>query len=283
MAAVDNPPKSGVKLKIDSEISRGLSCIVREGKLNGKQVAVKRLHPILLKYEAESRELVQSARLLEQLSHPHIVKIIEFHHSEDGDHAIVMERLDCDLGKYLEDHAGRLSRQRQIDFCLQIADAIHYLHSQQPPVVYRALSAKNVLVLMLDDILKLGSCLQAARLPSCGYFDEQAPGTFVYMPSEVLMADSHYNEKIDVFSLGVLMLEIATQKYSSAGFIYIDTLEIQRRAEDLSCLPEDHPLTPIILQCLRDDPEERPDSGVVFRMLSEGETPSLSLKLSVWY
>ena len=276
MAAVANPPKSGVKPKIYSEISRGAFCIVCKGKLNGKQVAVKRLHPLLLKDKALSRELVQSAHLLKQLSHPHIVKIIEFHHSEDGDHAIVMERLDCDLGKYLEDHAGRLSRQRQIDFCLQIADAIHYLHSQQPPVVYRDLSARNVLVLMLDDILKLGSCHVAARLPSCGYFDEGAPGTIRYMPPEALVGnDIRYNEKIDVFSLGMLILDIATQKYYKP--------EIQRRAEDLSHLPEDHPLKPIILQCLRDDPGERPDSGAVFRMLSEGETPSLSLKLFVWY
>ena len=285
MAAVANPPKSGVKLKIDSEISRGAFCIVCEGTLNGKQVAVKRIHPLLLKYKAQSRELVQSAHLLKQLSHPHIVKIIEFHHSEDGDHAIVMERLDCNLMEYLEGHAGRLSRQRQIDFCLQIADAIQYLHSQQPPVVYRDLSAKNVLVLMLDDILKLGPRLQAARLPSCRYFDEGAPGMLMYMPPEALVGnDIRYNGKIDVFSLGVLMLEIATQKYSSAELINIGTTpEIQRRGADLSCLPEGHPLTPIILQCLRDDPGERPDSGVVFRMLSEGETPSLLLKLFVWY
>ena len=284
MAAVAKPPKSGVELKIDSEISRGAFCIVCEGKLNGKQVAVKKIHPLLLKNKALSRELVQSAHLLKQLSHPHMVKIIEFHHSEDGDHAIVMERLDCNLMEYLKDHEGRLSRQRQIDFCLQIADAIHYLHSQQPPVVYRDLSARNVLVLMLDDILKLGSCLQAARLPSCGYFDERAPGALLYMPPEALVDLPHYNEKIDVFSLGVLMLEIATQKLSSAVFVNIGTTpEIQRRAEHLSHLPEDHPLKPIILQCLRDDPGERLDSEAVFRMLSEGETPSLSLKLFVWY
>ena len=260
------------KLMIGREIGRGTYCTAWEGELNGKQVVVKRIHSVLLEYEAPSRELVQSAHLLKQLSHPHMVKIIEFHHSEDGDHAIVMERLDCNLMEYLKDHEGRLSRQRQIDFCLQIADAIHYLHSQQPPVVYRALSAKNVLVLMLDDILKLGSCQQAARLPSCGYFDEEVPGNIPYMPPEALVGnDIRYNEKIDVFSLGVLMLEIATQyppliKLSGIG----TTPEIDRRAEDLSRLPDDHPLKPIILQCLRDDPGERPDSGAVFRMLREG-------------
>ena len=92
------------------------------------------------------------------------------------------------------------------------------------------------------------------------------------MCSHTCLERVYYNEKIDVFSLGVLMLEIATQyppsiKYSGIG----TTPEIQRRSADLSRLPEDHPLKPIILQCLRDDPGERPDSGAVFRMLSEGE------------
>ena len=166
-------------------------------------------------------------------------------------------------------------RQRQIDFCLQIADAVHYLHSQQPPVVYRDLSVKKVLT--LDGILKLGSSLLAARLPSCGYFDDRAPGVIPYMPPEALVDRPHYNENIDVFSLGVLMLEIATQYPSVHKIFGVGMIpEIQRRAKDLSRLPEDHPLKPIILQCLRDDPGERPDSGAVFRMLSEGETFSLT-------
>ena len=92
------------------------------------------------------------------------------------------------------------------------------------------------------------------------------------MPPESLVKNAHYNEKIVVFSLGVLMLEIATQQLSLCEPPEIGTVpEINRRAKDLSLLPEDHPLKPIILQCLRDDPGERPDSGTVLRMLSEGE------------
>ena len=110
-------------------------------------------------------------------------------------------------------------------------------------------------------------------MPSCGYFDGQAPGHVMYLPPEALVRNAHYNEKIDIFSFGVLMLEIATQCPPSGKLSGIGKVpEIDRRAEDLSLLPEDHPLKPIILQCLRDDPGERPDSGAVFRMLSEGET-----------
>ena len=75
------------------------------------------------------------------------------------------------------------------------------------------------------------------------------------------------------FSLDLLMLEIATQQPSSCKLVGISRVpEIDRRAEDLSHLPEDHPLKPIILQCLRDDPRKRPNSGTVLRMLKEGET-----------
>ena len=271
MAALATPPKSDTKLTIGRIIGIGGYSTVYEGELNGKPVAVKRLLPLVL---AEEWGLVyqnfrQTAHLLQQLSHPHIVKIIEIYHLEDRHHLLVMERLECDLGEYLRRNAGRLSRQRQIDFCLQMADAVHYLHSQQPPVVYRDLSAETVLT--LDCMLKLGSSPEAARLPSCGYFDDRDPGALPYVPPEALVDRPHYNEKIDVFSLGVLMLEIATQYPPSTGLSGIGTTpEIDRRAKDLSRLPEDHPLKPIILQCLRDDPGERPDSGTVFRMLSEG-------------
>ena len=248
------------RLKIGREIGTGAFAVVYEGELNGKSVAVKRTHsPSWLDDDA----MFHSALLLKQLSHPHIVKFVEFTESKDGDRVLVMEMLDCTLGSYLDRHADKLSRERQIDFCLQIADAVHYLHSQQPPVAYRSLTGRNIL-LSGDGMLKLCSSLLSARVPSCGYFDVDQPVTIAYMPPEALAFGARHNEKIDIFSLGVVALQIATQQEPSP----------KRRAVDLSRLPEDHPLKPIILQCLRDDPGERPDSGAVFRMLSEGKTLS---------
>ena len=276
MAALPKLQDPDTKLTIGGEISRGFWCEVFEGELNGKPVVVKRIHSLLLEnggveaIERVSHAMFQSALVFKQLSHPHIVKFMEFYESKDGDHVLVLERLDCALESYLERHAGKLSRERQIDFCLQIADAVHYLHSQQPPVAYRNLSERTVL-LSGDGILKLSSCLQAVKMPSCGYFNETCPGTIPYMPPEALVHHPRYNEKIDIFSLGVVMLQIATQCLPAVEFSGIGTVqEITRRKDDLSCLPEDHPLKPIILQCLRDDPGERPDSGSVFRMLNEG-------------
>ena len=261
-------------LKKGREIGRGAYGAVYECKWNGRTVAVKNLHPLLLESSGGSDLVDRFLRpaILKQLSHPHIVEILEIATLQEHGTVIVMERLDQNLQMYLEVHGGKLSRERQIAMCLQIADTVHYLHSQQPPVVYCDLTAKNVLISQ-DGIVKLCAATSVATLPPSGYFDEPQPGAAVYMPPEALVVkNAHYNEKIDVFSLGVLMLEIATQQppaFNLAGIGIVP--EIDRRAKDLSLLPEDHPLKSIILQCLR-DPRERPNSGTVLRMLKEGET-----------
>ena len=266
-------------LKKGREIGRGADGVVYECEWNGKTVAVKKVSRSPLETSDESNRVDRSFQpaILKSLSHPHIVEILEITTLQEEGPVIVMERLDQNLRMYLELHSGKLSHERQIAMCIQIADAVHYLHSQQPPVVSRSLTSRNVLISQ-DGILKLCAATSVARLPPSGYFDELAPGAVVYMPPESLKRNAHYNEKIDVFSLGVLMLEIAIQQRPSRGLSGLGTVpgfgvvsEIGRRRHDLSRLPEDHPLKPIILQCLRDDPGERPDSGTVLRMLSEGE------------
>ena len=244
-----------------------------EGKLNGNVVAVKLIDRLI---DPEvTQNFLQGGCLLRQLSHPHILKIFEVYESKEDGPIIVMEKQDQNLEDHLERYAGKLSRERQMAMCSQIADAVHYLHSQQPPVVYREVSSLRVL-LSQQGILKLGTSTTVARLPPSGYFDEQVPYIYdefeSYIPPEALAPIAHYNDKIDIFSLGVLMLEIATQHPPSCGLSGIGTVpEIDRRSNDLSLLPEDHPLKPIILQCLRHDTGERPDSRAVLRMLSKGE------------
>ena len=257
-------------------IGRGPFTLVCEGKLNGIVVAVKRMDP--LRRTELAQTFLQGGCLLKQLSHPHILKIFEVYESKEDGPIIVMEKLDQNLEDHLHRYAGKLSRKRQIAMCLQIADAVHYLHSQQPPVVYREVSSLRVL-LSEQGILKLGTSMTVARLPPSGYFDDSNlevyvhPRAVLYMPFEALMENAHYNEEIDIFSLGVLMLEIAIQQRPSCGLSGIGTVpEIDHHGNDLSLLLEDHPLKPVILQCLRDDPRERPDSGTVLRMLKEGET-----------
>ena len=107
------------------------------------------------------------------------------------------------------------------------------------------------------------------------------------MPPEAMLEQSRYNEKLDIFSLGVLMLEVATQQPPEVDLVGIGRdKEILRRREDLSKLEDDHPLKPLILSCLEDDPKERPDIVTVHTQLQamvEGVEVSLHANEAVMF
>ena len=85
-----------------------------------------------------------------------------------------------------------------------------YLHDHSPSIAHRDISAKNVL---LDGHrVKLGDMGQAK------FFDRgsgmtAAPGSFVYSAPEVLTGS--YTTKIDIFSFGVLLVEMCTGIFPS--------------------------------------------------------------------
>ncbi|CAI8046847.1 hypothetical protein GBAR_LOCUS25908 [Geodia barretti] len=49
----------------------------------------------------------------------------------------------------------------------------------------------------------------------------QCPGTLVYMPPEALCPKPSYSDKIDTFSIGVLLLQIATRKFPAPGEAFV--------------------------------------------------------------
>ena len=88
------------------------------------------------------------------------------------------------------------------------------------------------------------------------------------MPPECLVDNPHFTAKGDIFSFGVVMLQVATQHPPSCGLVNIGAIpEVDRREGDLSRLPDDHPLKPTILECLKDDPAERPSCHQVYLTL----------------
>ena len=105
--------------------------------------------------------------------------------------------------------------------------------------------------------MKISDLGQAKFRPSnIQYLTTRAPGCVLYMPPECLSDNPHFSDKSDTFSFGVVMLEVSTQEPPS--FRLGEDIHISR-ARDLAKLPDDHPLKPMIIRCLDDDPHKRPD------------------------
>ena len=212
-------------------------------------------------FEQVMTDFKRECQLLEKLDHPHLVDFRGAFYDETTDEPVlVMERMRENLREFLERNRNDLSPQKQLEICLAITRCLRFLHTHTPPIVHRDLTDKNVMF-GKDGLVKIGDLGQSKlKANNADYFNMAQPGAIPFMPPEAMLEKSRYNEKLDIFSLGVLMLEVATQQPPHVGLVGIGRdKEILRRREDLSKLEDDHLLKPLILSCLEDDPKERPD------------------------
>ena len=274
-------PPAPPSLKIGKEISRGGNGTVHAGEFEGCPVAVKKIHGVLLEgvRDGQGDELltafVSECKRLESIIHPLIVSFKgAFYDQHSCEPLLVMERMNQDLRDLLNTQKGKLTYRRQFQLCLDVAEGLCFLHTQDPPLVHRDLSARNIL-LDKSGRAKIGD-LGQSKLKTAAYFQTKQPGAVVYMPPEALALKPRYDEKIDIFSFGVLMLEIATQREPNPGMLNIGSIEEKvRRQEDLACLPANHPMKPLILRCLDNVPSQRPDAAAVLQELKKEDPVSL--------
>ena len=114
----------------------------------------------------------------------------------------------------------------------------------------------------------------------------QCPGTPAFMPPEARRSEPRYSDKLDVFSLGVLIVQIITCKFpaptvaeivmeddsSPTGVRIIPVPELERRKDDIDKIPSDHALLPIALHCLKDRDRERPTAAQLCQRLGQLKT-----------
>ena len=221
----------------------------------------------------------QECELLRELSHTNIVQYLCTYQDPSTQRPfLLMELMDDNLTSYLT----RLLRQEctppyhvQVNICHDITLALVYLHAKK--IVHRDLSGKNVLLSGIPSAIKakvtdFGMVQLADKFNWSGHSASASlttcPGTDVYMPPEAVSSQPSYTEKIDCFSFGVIIIQILTRKFPRPDDRYVEvegTLmrrvpEIHRRQNHISLIPRDHPLLPIALDCLDDDPTKRPSA-----------------------
>ena len=271
----------------EKELGKGSWGVVYQGKLGSTRVAIKKIHDLLRTDEDPQLDpIVEQFRreydILRAAKHQHVVECIDLF-SEGRDALLVMELMDQTLETFLAANQG-LSATKQLEICLKLANGLQFLHQRDPQILHRDLNARNVLMNKEGDIVKISDFGQAKFRPSSKEFlTTKQPGCVLYMPPESLGTEPRFNNKGDVFSLGVLMLQIATQADPSCNFKGICTQpERERRAKDLVLLPEDHVLKPLILQCLQDDLKARPDAFSIYFCLSLMLPEASDVRLVIW-
>ena len=254
----------------DTILGHGSYANVLEVNYMGLKCAGKKIHDVLLQQGNSAYQVCrfeEECSLLSQVRHPNIVQFLGVCFPKRSPIPIlVMEYLPINLTLCIEQY-GILPQEINYSILHDVALGLCYLHSEIPPIVHRDLSSNNVLLTsnMTAKISDLGVArilnltpLQVSRMT-------QTPGTPAYMPPEVMTADPRYNESVDEFSYGVMMVHVFSGKWPEpqCGPIHaqsgklIPVSEAERREKFLQIVGEEHPLMNLIKKCLDNDPQRR--------------------------
>eukprot|EP00300_Choanocystis_sp_HF-7_P003678 c12805_g1_i1.p1 GENE.c12805_g1_i1~~c12805_g1_i1.p1 ORF type:complete len:460 (+),score=76.77 c12805_g1_i1:30-1409(+) len=263
------------------EIGCGAYSKVFLGWYIGEVVAVKvqTRHPDLEKY------IVRELALLQSLSHKHVLGYFgaseatsgrvgdwEVPADSPGQVFLVTEFTGFhDLADLLSLDAP-LGWKLRIELALGVAEALAYLHSNL--VIHRDVKAKNVLV-TTDLTVKLSDFGLARQLTSDEPRRMSICGTDSHMAPEVLLGEE-YTTQADVFSFGVLLVEIMTRKKLSSQASVLKREPKTNFVMDLNemraiCEAQGAPSSLITLacQCCDSEPVLRPSVDVVVEWIAE--------------
>ena len=274
----------------DTELGRSANATVYEVEWNGTRCAAKRLQEILLEDEPRKgadkllSKIEADCFTWSKLRHPGLVQFLGVY-LERGSRlpVLIMEKMDTSLRKYLEGHSKEEFPLHLKAFVLrQVSQALAYLHSQSPPLFHNSLSTNNVLLNAASFVTKLTDFgMSRASNPSTINQKTSLKGTLAFMAPEALQNPPRYNEKLDVFSFGSVILSTITHKWpepclptQNKGDQLIALDEFQRREHytESFTAQEKQLFLPIVRQCLENQPDKRPSSVMLVQELRHIES-----------
>ncbi len=264
MTQSDKAQKISEDLVFAEVVGTGAFGTVFKGLYKGNHCACKVLHHVALEIQTKlntgegpekiTKAFEQECRFLESFDHPNVVNHLSTEkHPLSGHTILVTELMDCNLKSYFSHEKKKILPFRsQLSLCKDVTSGLAYIHSKE--IIHRDLCGDNIL-------LKLGQPLPIAKISDFGMSRLLKPSDVSstlsavnhrngYLPPEASrIAGKEYDQSLDVFSLGVIMIQI------------VNKLETVDSAKDrglyLAQIPDGNRLKSIVQNCLNDNQHRR--------------------------
>jgi serine/threonine protein kinase len=212
---------SGVVLKRRYKILRkiaqgGMGAVYESTDLTdplGHRWAVKEMSPASLPTNERSQAIAdfrREAQMLHTVKHPNLPLVVETF-EEMGKHFLVMEFIaGHTLLNIVDNTVGYLPEERVMVWARQLFDVLHYLHTQNPPIIYRDVKPANVMLMESTERIKLID-FGIARFHKQGKAqDTEAFGTAGYAPPEQY-GKGQTDQRSDVYALAATLHHLVTK------------------------------------------------------------------------
>ena len=236
------------------EGAAGTVWLARDTREKGRVWAVKELDysGLTVSEQQEAFGLfLREAEMLKQLDHLCLPKVVD-HFTEQGRQYLVMERVEGPtLESLIQGNPLPLDEREVLGWGIQLCGVLHYLHSLNPPVVYRDLKPANVMVSVRGPIKLIDFGIARALNPNRPG-DTTAYGTPGYAPMEQYVGKA--SPRSDLYALGATLYRLLTmQEPERFSFSF-------RPAREWN--PQLSPAVESLLaQLLEKEPENRPASA----------------------
>ncbi|KAG4207968.1 hypothetical protein ERO13_A03G102400v2 [Gossypium hirsutum] len=192
-------------------IGKGSFGEILRASWRGTPVAVKRILPSLSDDRLVIQDFRHEVNLLVKLRHPNVVQFLGAVTDKKPLMLITEYLRGGDLHQYLKEKNG-LNSSAAINFALDIARGMAYLHNEPNVIIHRDLKPRNVLLVNTSaDHLKVGdfglSKLIKVQNSHDVYKMTGETGSYRYMAPEVFK-HRKYDKKVDVFSFAMILYEM---------------------------------------------------------------------------
>src|ERR671923_1038184 len=203
------------RYRLDAQIGAGgMSTVYRAfDQTLERRVAVKLMHREIASDSDQLERFRREARSVAQLSHPHIVGVIDAG-EEDGRPYIVFEYVEGETLKDRIRRMGRLPIDEAIAYAIEVARALGAAHARG--IVHRDIKPQNVLV-DEEGSAKVTDFGIARSLDEEGLTaDGRVLGTTDYVSPEQALGHAVTGQS-DIYSLGIVLWEMLTGEVPFQG------------------------------------------------------------------
>ena len=194
---------------------------------------------------------IAEANLIKSLDHPSIVRITDIIENDDVIY-IVEDYIEGETLASVLKREGEQPQERVIEWAIQLCEALQYLHSRTPAIIYRDMKPGNVM-LRPEGTIKIIDFGIAREYKAENLEDTTCLGTRGYAAPEQFGGKGQTDARTDIYCLGATLYHLLTGK-NPAQPPY-EMYPIRYWNPELSA-----GLEAIILRCTQNNPRDRYNS-----------------------